>query len=455
MDGPLYNGRMRKEPQMTQFQMPLLTDAERVVSPKPRHRRISPERLPTNTTTANHSVHRWFNFIAGFSPEFVDGVCRDSLSDQHQHVLLDPFAGCGTAPLEALTQGMNAIGYEAHPFFERICRAKLSAHAMADRLNDIHNAIVAGLDEPTPLTILGDSQRAFLEKLFSADALMQLLGAREYLANSGLHHDPLAFLVLSKTLEQSSHSATDGIYKAPTSRKRAISPIEAVSTVCDMVRTDIESLSQSHPLGTAHVFGKSSENMVEVADASVSIVVTSPPYLNNFDYAEMTRMQLYFWGMASSWGEITEKVRSRLVVNTTTALKGHKHLQESYRQEIPTVVHDELDLIVAALRERRGQKAGKKEYDLLVYPYFAQMTRVLRECFRVMRLGAPMHIMVADSALYGTHIRAPQILANILEELGFLNVTCNLVRKRGHRWILEKREGAEAGLGEYHIQSTR
>ncbi|TXJ07789.1 MAG: hypothetical protein E6Q29_09575 [Alicycliphilus sp.] len=29
------------------------------------------EQLPTNTTTKGHPVHRWFNFIAGFSPELV------------------------------------------------------------------------------------------------------------------------------------------------------------------------------------------------------------------------------------------------------------------------------------------------------------------------------------------------------------------------------------------------
>jgi hypothetical protein len=28
-------------------------------------------KLPTNLTTRNFEVHRWFNFIAGFSPEFV------------------------------------------------------------------------------------------------------------------------------------------------------------------------------------------------------------------------------------------------------------------------------------------------------------------------------------------------------------------------------------------------
>lgn len=35
----------------------------------------------------------------------------------------------------------------------------------------------------------------------------------------------------------------------------------------------------------------------------------------------MTRMYLYFWEDATSWGEISEKHRNKMLVNTTTALK--------------------------------------------------------------------------------------------------------------------------------------
>src|SRR5207253_1288413 len=37
-------------------------------------------------------------------------------------------------------------------------------------------------------------------------------------------------------------------------------------------------------------------------------VVSSPPYLNNFDYADATRLELYFWGVARSWRDMTERV---------------------------------------------------------------------------------------------------------------------------------------------------
>ena len=60
-------------------------------------------------------------------------------------------------------------------------------------------------------------------------------------------------------------------------------------------------------------------------------------------------------------------------------------------------------------------------------------------------------MMVSDAALYGVHLPAPQWLAQIMTECGFLDVQCEIVRPRGHRWILDKREGSPEGLGEYYV----
>lgn len=62
--------------------------------------KVATDRLPTNTTTKNHPIHRWFNFIAGFSPEFVR-QCIGALSIRGKGPLLDPFAGCATSLIVA------------------------------------------------------------------------------------------------------------------------------------------------------------------------------------------------------------------------------------------------------------------------------------------------------------------------------------------------------------------
>jgi hypothetical protein len=285
--------------------------------------------------------------------------------------------------------------------------------------------------------------------MFEQNSLRKLLSARDNLKLGGLDCNPLAILALSRILDHCCFAATDGIYKAPTTSKRALLPEDAVIKVFELLNDDAQ-LAEVNPNQTS-IYCKSSENMPEVASNSIDLIVTSPPYLNNFDFAEMTRMYLYFWGMASSWGDITDKVRNQLIVNTTTALKGHRTLQSRYRESLPQNVQNEADVVVEALSFRRKEKQGKKEYDLLVFPYLSQMQSILEECLRVLKPGAPLHMMVSDAALYGIHLPAPQWLGAIMTDLGYVDVQCEMVRPRGHRWTLNKREGSAKGLGEYYL----
>jgi len=70
---------------------------------------IKVDRLPTNSTTRHHPFHRWFNFLAGFSPEYVDLICNN-MPDEKNKVFLDPFSGCGTSLIQAYNNGFEVIG---------------------------------------------------------------------------------------------------------------------------------------------------------------------------------------------------------------------------------------------------------------------------------------------------------------------------------------------------------
>lgn len=342
------------------------------------------------------------------------------------------------------------MAYEPHPFFATISEAKANSPRYWADLPRIHAAISRGVRRVDVTGIsVSASASAFLGKMFRPEDLDALHSARRELARQGFGENPLAFLILSRVLDHCCFAATDGIYKAPTSAKRALSPLDAVAKVFAAIAEDERDARAD--LAVPVIYEKSSESMEELGDNSIDLVVTSPPYLNNFDFAEMTRMYLYFWGIAATWGEISDLVRSRLIVNTTTALKGHRERQEVYRKTLPANVREAADIAVALLAAKRTEKAGKKEYDLLVYPYLSQMQAVLRECRRVLKPGAPFHMMVSDAALYGVHLTTPKWLSDIMRIVGFSDVHCEIVRSRGHRWILEKREGAAAGLGEYYV----
>ena len=142
-------------------------------------------------------------------------------------------------------------------------------------------------------------------------------------------------------------------------------------------------------------------------------------------------------------------------MNTTTAPTDLKRRQADFKGLLSSEVVVELAPVVAELAARKRVRAGKKDYDLLVYPYFAQMQRVIAELARVLRSDAPLHLLVADAALYGVHIHTEYFLATLMRQNGFEIENIDRLRTRGERWILAKREGSPTPLGEFHIHARR
>ena len=74
------------------------------------------------------SMHRWANWIAGFSGEFARSAILRFLPHPNQsQTVLDPFAGVGTTMLEANRLGLDSIGFEINPFAALVCRVKLGS----------------------------------------------------------------------------------------------------------------------------------------------------------------------------------------------------------------------------------------------------------------------------------------------------------------------------------------
>jgi hypothetical protein len=297
------------------------------------------------------------------------------------------------------------------------------------------------------------SALTFLDKVVDEPNLRRLAAALLAEAELGMEERGIYRLAVSRTLEMCSGSQTDGVYKAPTSLKRARPFQESFERVLDELDADIADLPHAYA-ERAQLYHHSSEAMPELADDSATICVTSPPYLNNFDFAEMTRMELYFWRYASSWREITDSIRRKLIVNTCTAPTDLKRDQEGFERRLSDSMVNMLAPIRDELAEARADRKRSKDYDRLVFPYFAQMTSVLRESVRVLRPGSPMHIVVSDAALYGVHIHTEQLIVQILDELGCSQTMVVRLRSRGDRWILDKRTGSSEPLGEFWIKTT-
>lgn len=415
---------------------------------------INSSLAPTNLTSSRHPIHRWANFIAGYSPEFVSTCIREA-SLSPGDIVLDPFGGLGTTPVQSLLDGFSCIVCEANPYFADLATAKCQA-ALGNVEPDEVFSVLHHLApyEGDLADIYSADALKFLLKLIPETQLRILVSARLREIEIAPGNKLFYRLIVSIILELTSKSQTDGIYKAPTTKKKSSSFQDALLHIQSQVMEDFCLVANNQ---TIHCdFIKGTANLLsEKPSSTASLCITSPPYLNNFDFAEMSRMELYFWGYAGSWREVTDTVRSILIPNTTTIPTEIKKNHEFYANQLSCEFVQRLRPLVDELKIRRTQKAGKKEYYSLIFPYFAGIKKVFSECFRLLQSNANVHVVIGDAYLYGVHIPTGQLTLALLQEIGFNEMEIKLLRTRGSRWILSKREGAGTPIGEYWIYGRR
>jgi hypothetical protein len=162
--------------------------------------------------------------------------------------------------------------------------------------------------------------------------------------------------------------------------------------------------------------------------------VSSPPYLNNFDYADATRLELYFWGEVTSWSQMCATVRSDMITATTQQSSvGSARAAEENLQVLGDVADQVAQITTRLTTERKSRKRGK-EYDRVVPDYFAAIADVLRNLSGALRPGSPAVWLVGDSAPYGVYIDTPYLIGQIGQSVGLVPEKDVILRRRGNRW---------------------
>jgi len=334
-----------------------------------------------------------------------------------------------------------SVGVENHPFVAWVARVKTRWDIDPRAVKVLGDELLAGLGsrEEDP-----DSLPELVKKCYSPENLGRLLAIRDAIEASDWPEAIKDFmsLALVDTLRAVSSAGTGWPYIAPSEYHRKTSEREAIPefkrALYGMI-ADLEMVKSVYPdPARAQVLQQDARSMDEIESGSVRLAITSPPYLNNYDYADRTRLEMYFMGWASSWAEITEKVRERLIVAATTQVRRSdfdpaRALSEEVRDASPEA-YGYLSDAIARLREIRLQRAGKKSYDLMVAGYFNDMVKVLKEVRRCLKPGGHFLLVVGDSAPYGVHIPTDELIAKIGLGVGFREYGIEVLRKRGEKW---------------------
>ena len=391
----------------------------------------------TSTFTANLSlpVHRWFRYSAGFSAVWVQEVIEREKEKGRQRVF-DPFAGSGTVLLESELCQVEGIGVEAHPFVARIAQTKLH---WREPPNAFTTHALSILEEAKKEKIERQEYPALMGKCFPPETLGRLEGLRRVVHRraDGSPLSELSWLVLGAILRECSPVGTaQWQYILPNKTKvRAMDPFKAFEAKVTMFSTDMAE-RQKRPAGPrAKLLVDDARECKSVPTGWADLVVTSPPYANNYDYADATRLEMTFFGEIEGWGCLQEAVRKHLVRSCTQHVAPLTKQTDSLIQAAAVApISRELSETCRKLAIERETHGGKKNYHTMIAAYFKDMAEVWLALRRVAAKGALVCFVVGDSAPYGVYVPVDRWLGELAVAAGFKSYEFEKTRDRNLKW---------------------
>jgi len=150
-------------------------------------------------------------------------------------------------------------------------------------------------------------------------------------------------------------------------------------------------------------------------DARFDGLLTSPPYLNSFDYTDIYRPEVFLLHAARNSAEL-RKIRFKTV---------RSHVQVAWENSEPLPI----PLLQQKIREIGEADLWCGRIPDMVNAYFVDLDRVVEQCAQRLKVGATAGFVIADSAYSGVVIPVDLILSEILERRGYQTKKITIFRK--------------------------
>jgi SAM-dependent methyltransferase len=397
---------------------------------------ITDDRSGTFVNNMQLPIHRWFRYSAGFSAQWVRELIQSERRGGKPQVL-DPFAGSGTVVLEAERAGAEGIGIESHPFVARIARAKL---AWSEDVLVFRRLSKSILDTARSKEGSSVGYPKLIHKCFPQEPLAKLDALRRALVahpEESVCYE-LCWLALVSILRLCSPVGTaQWQYVLPKkSKAKTLEPFRAFEERIDLMARDMRIRQyEGNRVSHGRVIASDARTCEGVEDQWADLVITSPPYANNYDYADATRLEMSFLGEISGWGDLQTTIRQRLIRSCTQHVAPYAKCTSSIlKTDEVAVIAEELTRVCYELDRIKEGHGGKKPYHAMIAHYFHDLSKVWVSLRRVVRPGGRVCFVVGDSAPYGVHVPVDRWLGELAVNAGFKTYRFEKLRDRNTKW---------------------
>lgn len=384
--------------------------------------------------------HRWYFVKEAFSPNLV-GCAVEDAGVRQKELVLDPFVGSGTVPVCCSADGLATVGCEVNPFLAMVARTKLlnvRPKTLLHHASSVYRGVAEGkpsrLESFSTFSSNGDAPKW----LFNRRVLRAFEGG--WHATVGMYRparDLLRLALIGAAMDVC-NAVKDGKclryrsdWKARKFNERSFQ--QALETRVGIIRKDLDPTPRvAGPVSILDTDVRSGMS-AGLGDGRFKLCVTSPPYLNSFDYTDVYRPELFLGKFVKSMEDL-RSLRLR-TLRSHTQIKWEDPKQEEFGPHFSPVFKEIQD---------QQQILWNRRIPMMIRAYFEDITLVLRQLRQLAAADASVWIVVSTSAYAGVEVPVDLIIADIACREGWylreVRVVRHLRRVPVQQWKqLEKR----------------
>lgn len=371
-------------------------------------------------------IHRWVPWIAGFSSVFVHHAIKKYLDEKG--VVLDPFSGVGTTLVESVLTCNDAIGFEINPYAWLASKMKSKAHEIDESVLKYHlNRFISFYHDSLASNIrpISSPPPTFKTRsdFYSPMVMNKVLILCDYI--NGIEdeciQDVFRLAFASTMVKYSNYSYEPSLGRRVSSGKEEIKDFtvgEEVYNKLDEMRRDIiwlKSKLSCIESPNVNVINDSFFNYNEYVDeGTIDLLITSPPYLNNYHYNRNTRPQLY-------WLDFVKTPNDMRKLEYANFGKYWQTCREEERIDLAfNLSNIDLSERLEQMRTLNSEKGiyGGNGWANYAASYFNDCYKFANGIKAVMHSDSTALVVLGNSILQGIHIPTDVYFGRIVESIG-------------------------------------
>ena len=358
-----------------------------------------------NQSSVNSYTHGFFKYPCKFIPEIPRWAIKKYVKDKDESIL-DPFTGSGTTLLEAAINGNNSYGIEIDEVAKLISRVKTEKYNKKEvkSIQDEFEKIISEYDNIKEYRV---PEIDNLEHWFPKENIQELgkiLQQINEIDNVKIKNFfKVCFVSIIKKCSYTDDSSPKP-YVSSKIKKIPANPKDEFIKIYNKYYKGIEDLAKIKNFGEVEILKGDALNFD--LETKVNLVITSPPYINAFDYGRTMRLENLWLGLLTE-NELRDKKKDYVGTEKIKTYKEKEDLSILKESEILEKVYKK----IVQSDEKRA---------LIVKKFFDDMKTNYNQVKKCLNKDGHYVIVIGDSNIRQVKVKSSEILTEIAINNGFI-----------------------------------